>query len=328
MRNLQFEQLLQNVGLTEGKGEHTYHYVDRYPLAKINRPKSLQNHARLEAPLLEDTVERYTQSVKDGEDFPAIGLHEVRGQGVIDDGNHRVEAYHRANVKTISAYVINTDDKHLRQIIYTANAKHGTPLSRPEMIQHAYDLHIRDSIPIKNLAKVFHINVSTLMSEIRQRHVIERLSAFGVDGKKFTKTHTDVIHSILDLDDAVLTSITKTAVESNVGADELRRLCATIRKTTPTSQRPAIIAHWKERVQQRAALTKLHTKGKTVGEFETYLRKLLAASDRMLDLLKSKQLDQISTKKDKALVGTSLGRIQRQIETVCSKTQIRVRRAS
>lgn len=120
----------------------TYEYVPDFPLADIDRERSLANQARMGEPIRQAVRERYAEAMRRGEQFPPIVLARAgaRAKVVVVDGNHRfVAAVDDVGAATHPAYVIHArpDARVVTALTLESNSRHGLPSDEEERIQHA-----------------------------------------------------------------------------------------------------------------------------------------------------------------------------------------------
>lgn len=104
----------------------------------IDYDRSLQNQARINSPLRDDTVDIYSEAMERGDIFPAAILYWNQGKLLAVDGNHRLKAKFLTG-KPVEAYILSKDTKPQTTMLMTfeANAKHGLPNSIEERTEHA-----------------------------------------------------------------------------------------------------------------------------------------------------------------------------------------------
>ena len=138
MRDLQVEQWLNH------QPDVKYHYECDVLLSVIDREASLKNQARFKA-LDYEHVDEIVCRLIDGEEMPALtGYYDKNGRIVLIDGNHRNEAYVKANeelsfrfTKT-DLYIIDNPHGWVVDVLTReANTREGKGPSREERIQHA-----------------------------------------------------------------------------------------------------------------------------------------------------------------------------------------------
>ncbi len=96
------------------------------PMALIDTKRSRQNQARRD-PIVQDSVDRFTQFMKQGRPFPPIVLYQYGNKLVVVDGNNRHEAAGRAKKDHILGIIIDptTDGDLIQLLTVEANSAHG-----------------------------------------------------------------------------------------------------------------------------------------------------------------------------------------------------------
>lgn len=109
------------------------------PLDRIDQAASLANQARNEA-LNADIVDRYTASMRRGDQFPPLIARDDHDHITLLGGNHRYAAHRNNHHSTAHAYLVTCDDPTATRIRFEDNAKHGLPPTVAERIAHAVEL--------------------------------------------------------------------------------------------------------------------------------------------------------------------------------------------
>lgn len=114
------------------------------PMSMIDTKRSRANQARKD-PIVEDSVKRFTQSMKEGRTFPPIVVHplgENSSKLVIVDGNNRHEAALLAKREYIYGIIIDekTDSDLITLLTVEANASHGVTPPLDWRIRQAFHL--------------------------------------------------------------------------------------------------------------------------------------------------------------------------------------------
>lgn len=113
------------------------------PMYMIDTRRSRGNQARKD-PIVEDSVKRFTQAMKQGRMFPPIVVHRVGDSNklVIVDGNNRHEAAILAKREFIYGIVIDekTDSDMITLLTVEANASHGVTPALDWRLRQAFHL--------------------------------------------------------------------------------------------------------------------------------------------------------------------------------------------
>jgi hypothetical protein len=118
------------------------HYETRLvQIAEINFLASKAMQPRFDEYLIEDLVERYALSMKNGDRFPASVLWMIDNAYVILSGNNRIQAAIRCEDKEILAYVVLTASTERAELFAkTANASNGLPPSHLAVLENGVEL--------------------------------------------------------------------------------------------------------------------------------------------------------------------------------------------
>lgn len=163
MRNQVYEQLLDKQGVS-------WEYVESLPISEINVNKSLNNQARLDNPLDEGLIDSYTQSMKDGFEFPPLVVWRPgKGMWLLIDGNNRLAAKLKLSHKTTDVYMIlNSDPKVIDRITWRwNNLVNGKRLSPEESMQHAVSYCRKYNTSYKEAAKEWGVNENSLSQKVK-----------------------------------------------------------------------------------------------------------------------------------------------------------------
>jgi hypothetical protein len=165
--------------------DEVYHVTWRYSpglqSASFDLTRSKHNQVRFE-PLVQETVDRYTACMVNGDIFPPIWAWRPieRGKLVIIDGNHRYAA-HVATGTPIDVYVIDreTDPRVIALMGFAANRKHGLLTTTPEAVQAAMFL-MSNHTSIEQAAATLSVDVREVRKAIKLAKADERADDVGL----------------------------------------------------------------------------------------------------------------------------------------------------
>lgn len=124
MRNLLIEQVL------DSNPDIAWEYRESVPLSTVDRKRSLDNQARVGAPIDPELVNQYVRATKQGDEFPALVAYEDGKSLVNIDGNHRYEAFVLAKKPTHDFYIVLTNNEVQRTALtFEFNTYNGRPQS-------------------------------------------------------------------------------------------------------------------------------------------------------------------------------------------------------
>lgn len=155
-RHLPTEEWLTGLGVE-------WDFVPNIPLDKIDRMKSLANQSRMDEPINEEVVERYTEDMKRGDTFPPVLARQTGGKGIIETkvyllgGNHRYVAADRA-AKPLDAYVVRCTPEMAMRLMYEDNRRHGFPPSEEDRLAMAVNLIEGQGYTVEDAAKVVGVS--------------------------------------------------------------------------------------------------------------------------------------------------------------------------
>lgn len=152
------------------------------PIDQIDEERSRGNQARAEA-ILSETVDRYAQAMRNGDQFPPLVVYRYGKRLTIVDGNHRQAAARRAGQKHVSVYEIDksTPVEMIELLTAEANTKHGEPTSKEwRMRQAVYLLSLGN--PEDLVAHALGLSASAVKESIRLARFEDRAHRLGVKG--------------------------------------------------------------------------------------------------------------------------------------------------
>lgn len=175
--------------------------VATIPFSRLDLKESQVNGARLNDAIRHHKVEDYMQGFRNGDTFPRPVVHKTATGYVILSGNQRCEAINRLikdgdlpKNTAIEAYVVQTDDKLLLEIIArSANAAHGEGDTKEERVQQAVYCCNSLGMATKDAAKAFLIAQNTITTHIRAEGVRKALAKAGVSAQHVPTATLEVL---------------------------------------------------------------------------------------------------------------------------------------
>lgn len=200
MKNQQVEKWLKRYDVEFG-------YVKSLSLAEIDIEAGKRNQCRQAGVLMQDTVDRYALAMRAGDDFPAIVVYRG-GKGYVPiSGNHRIAAAIIVQRQYFDAYVVDTDDAILIDLLTrTSNLGEGLPESKASVLEHARYVVQAYNRPINEVATCFRIPKSTLHTAVCADETALKLGQLGVNYEGLNRTALSRLHQLRD--DAVLVAAT------------------------------------------------------------------------------------------------------------------------
>lgn len=246
-RDRKVEDLLEEVGVR-------WSFVPAYPLASIDRKKSLQNQSRLIA-LQDDTVDIYAESFRRGDEFPPIVVCSQSGSHltVVADGNHRCASADKAGRKYLPAYVIGEPTKlQFLSLTYRLNveAHHGLQPTMNDRLAHAAHLVAVAGITKQAAAQVMGVPERRLSDYMGMREAEARLRKIGAP---VPNRVNDLRRLASVKSDAALAALARSA--SSVPATVLGDLVTAVNKTRSDADAVSLVHDTVNREkEQRAGL--------------------------------------------------------------------------
>lgn len=165
-----------------------FSYLANIPTDEFDFEASQANQARFEV-LDEETVELYKEGVQRGDAFPAVVAYR-QGRGtrpklVVIDGNHRLEAHHRAG-SHINVYEVDRKTKAQTIVLMTFafNTKHGRPTSEEERIAAALYL-IENGATHEAAAGAVSVPLRLLKRALTVHQADRRADEAGIDRREW-----------------------------------------------------------------------------------------------------------------------------------------------
>jgi len=213
-------------------------YKPAFAMSKIDLKESVRNQARLDNPLDEDRVELIAEGIENGDKIPPVVGYLKNNKLILIDGNHRVNAWELCGSKTVPVYVVKEANVEvLTEMTYQANAKHPTPNTQEERIQHAIFMVQQGRSQI-DAAGTMNVKVLELQRAWAKTEVERRALAVGVSIREWSKVSVSskVRINALKNDDVFAKCVTVVS-EIKLPTEEVSKLVADVnRKRTNESQ--------------------------------------------------------------------------------------------
>jgi hypothetical protein len=225
-------------------------YEELVPLTDFDAEASKHNQARVQAPIIEDLVERYTLALIDGADLPAVigKRRDKDNMVVLIDGNQRLAAHVEAERTAIDCYLIHgTNDAKEIALCWTANKLNGdagSALDRMLQAKHYHKLY--PNFPSKEVARLFGIKESTFSNSLREDEVTQRLHDFGLDADAINATNKHRLHTYIR-SDVTFREAAKLCQEANLVGNQAQEFWADVRRAKTDTAVQDVIRAWRER---------------------------------------------------------------------------------
>lgn len=226
-----------------------WEYMPAVALVDIDLEASKRNQARVNAPILEDLVERYTLAYIDGAEFPPlIAYKNDAGRVVLLDGNQRAAAAIDSERQVIDLYLCSELDEMRRTALcWTANSLNGDPGSQLDRLLQAKAFHLRyPGLPREEVARRFRIKPEKFTRDLRGDEVDARLHQFGLDPESFSATNKDRLHAYM-ASDVQFREAAKLIQEAGLKGGLAAEFWSDIRRARTEKDALEVIETWRNR---------------------------------------------------------------------------------
>ncbi len=217
----------------------TYQAVER---ARIDRKKSLQNQARLFAPLDQANLNKIEHAVNCGKKLPAVTIFydPTTETYTVGDGNHRYEKSEGSQF--MNAYVVYTaNDELRRRITNLANEQNGLPNSDDVRVGHAVNEVLAYGVAIDDAARLYNISRSKLRDELALHKFKQSFSNVPKSSGLEDTVKRAIADAIPKLTLTVANEVTRAAVENReVTANQIRDFASSYEKAASPELQEAI----------------------------------------------------------------------------------------
>jgi len=166
-----------------------FHYED-IPSTSIDRKKSRQNKARQRGAIIEEHVFKLGYDAENGSVFPPVIAAKEGSLYRLLDGNHRDEANQVNGAGPVGAIVVETEDDVLKEIItrFANRDLNGVGQDKDEAMEHALYLYNTYGYPLKRVAKIAGVKLSTLQTHKATEETRKELMKQKVPADKLSGT--------------------------------------------------------------------------------------------------------------------------------------------
>lgn len=156
--------------------------VEEVSIDDIDWKESEKNHARTGLPVYSEAVTQYSHDMKNGDSFPMTVLRRVGKKFITMSGNHRLPSAKAIGVKTVSAYVIVSDDETVIVDLPRMLHERLVDVSKEDRLVFASDQIRRTGCSVASAADNFGVSAYVLRSFIAADETRTRLVSSGVSG--------------------------------------------------------------------------------------------------------------------------------------------------
>jgi hypothetical protein len=235
-------------------------------IGEIAIKESLQNNARLDKPLCEDTAFEYACAMEAGAKFPAVVLR-PNGSKLyrVLSGNHRVAGVEvlveggsldRDSAVFENAYIISSDDPMILELVVrSANRWQGRRQNSAEAFEHARWMMKKYNMDIAELSKHFFLSVKALRDRFRADDIRANLKASNVSTSRLTDSQITKIGQ-LGFNQRLEQRAACVAEEYGLKTNEVRDLVDKARRAAQDGEQAGVAAIKEMESTYRAAKVK------------------------------------------------------------------------
>lgn len=151
-----------------------------FHLEDVDWAETNKNPGRLERTLDKPLILEYAEAMKMGDKFPRVVACGSEEKPVILGGVTRCHAAKIANRSPVVAYGFhNLDEIQKIDLAMVTNVTGGKRPTLESKMSVAIYCHTHFKVPLKNLARKYRINLSTLASKVRANRLKERCVSLG-----------------------------------------------------------------------------------------------------------------------------------------------------
>lgn len=226
------------------------------PLDAIDRRRSQGNQARRE-PIVNDSVERFANSMRSGAPFPPIVCFPFSGKLVVVDGNNRLAAASKLEMEAIFGIVISehTPSEVISALTVEANAHHGVTPELSWRIEQAFHLI---SLGYSDVAAGEQSNVTPqqIQTTRRLREADDRARDMKIAGFEGLPTTIRGMVGALR-DDPVFFAASRCAIRTEMKIEEVRDMLRMLKGYTSESAKIAAISDLQSEREQEVRRIKV-----------------------------------------------------------------------
>jgi hypothetical protein len=229
-----------------------FEFIEGLSTSRFNREESLKNQARLGMTLNKETVERYVQAIDNGDQFPPVIAHEVKGKLVILDGNHRLNAHIQATAP-IDAYICSGSGQALTMLTFEANAKHGLPSSEEDRLHHGLFL-IDSGMRIGEAAKRLGVKENKLRTAVNQQLANRRAHEVGIPRPAWDALPVSIRSRLGNINtDEGFKAMAMLALDARLSADDINKYVPIINETRAAGRQVAMVESLRDNLKAQIA---------------------------------------------------------------------------
>ena len=214
--------------------------------------ESLDNNARLDKPLCEETALEYACAMHGGAKFPAP-IFRLNGGGKfrVLSGNHRVGGIDilidnrdlsMEDAVFYRAYVVIVDDPAMVELVCrSANRWQGRRQGKAEALEHAKWMMVHYSMSIEELAKNFFLPVKALRDRFRAEELRNTIHSLNVPTSNLTDNQV-VALGRLAFNQKLLSRAAAVAQEYKLRLEDTKTLADRVKSQSQNGEQAGMIA--------------------------------------------------------------------------------------
>lgn len=301
-----------------------FSFVRNVSPGNFDAERSLENQARMGAPLKEEVVERYIAALKAGNVFPPVVAFRLpNGKLEILDGNHR-RAAHAELGMGLDVYIVAPDTQPAMRSLLTfeANTKHGLPSSVEDRMHHALYM-VANGKSVSEASKIFSVPLHTLQKEVTKQNATIRAEENEIPLAKWQTLPAGVQLKLngISTDDGFAAAVLL-AVDARLSTQAVSDLVRQLNKSRSAKTQLGIVKQWREDLKadiQKAAVEG-NSKGRSGGAFTTMPGRLSIALGAIKTVWRDSEIPLLTpAQRDEAKA--RLEAIETQIKEIKAKLQ-------
>lgn len=222
--------------------------VSDVKLSEIDWAASRTNGARLNDPLNDDLVIEYALAMERGDGFPMVVLMKKGSHYIILSGNHRMAAAKEIGIAEVKAYVIETDDSSVIEILpRVLNRLHGKRQDKSEALLHAVYAVDQFGWEPKKASEMFGLHKGAVADFIRIRETRTALEKNGVKTAALKDSHVRTLSVIKN--ENVQSAAARIAVNTGMTGDLLEELTKSVKAQKTEATAMGVIGEWEKKTQ-------------------------------------------------------------------------------
>ena len=227
-----------------------WEFLAAVPADDFDYDACLRNQARTGEPLSEETVERYTTAIANGEILPAVVAApagaKTNAKLVTVDGNHRLTAF-RAKSRFVPAYVIRgASQAALISATMEANTRHGMALSEADRMHHAM-WYLDNGMDLNEVARRTGLSRTSIRRANKLIEATGRADDVGILRTRWEALNPYIRERLATIStDEAFKPLAELCLDAKLTTSELNRLATAINAIRSTAQQVQFVQQARE----------------------------------------------------------------------------------